>query len=204
MRQLTGMAPMAAGIWRRAPRWLRGAVTWGVTGKVIVGVSGILLNSDEQVLLLRHRFHNTRLWGLPGGWLSPRETIYDCWRREVKEELALEASVEGLVCHQATGRILEFYLLGRISGGQLEIDPVEILEARFFEADSLPPMESFGRWVIGQAFLQVGEGLETRRVGRTDQEPEGGPWETASDVRRFSPGEGPADASGEGKGAPRA
>jgi len=204
MRQLTGMAPMAAGIWRRAPRWLRGAVTWGVTGKVIVGVSGVLLNSDEQVLLLRHRFHNTRLWGLPGGWLSPGETIYDCWRREVKEELALEASVERLVCHRAIGRILEFYLLGRISGGEIKIDPVEILEARFFAADSLPPIESFGRRVIGQAFLQVGEAIETRRVGRTDQAPESGLGETAGEGRRFSPGEGPADAGGEGKGALRA
>ena len=204
MRQLTGMAPMVAGIWRRAPRWLRGAVTWGVTGKVIVGVSGVLLNDDEQVLLLRHRFHNTRLWGLPGGWLSPGETIYDCWRREVKEELALEVSVEGLVCHRAMRRILEFYLLGRISGGEIEIDPVEILEARFFGADSLPPMESFGRRVIGQAILQAGEAMESGRVGRTDQAPEEGLGETAGEGRRFSLGEEPADAGGGGEGALRA
>ncbi len=195
---------MAAGIWRRAPRWLRGAVTWGVTGKVIVGVSGVLLNDDEQVLLLRHRFHNTRLWGLPGGWLSPGETIHDCWRREVKEELALEASVERLVCHRAMGRILEFYLLGRIGGGQIRIDPVEILEARFFEADSLPPMGSFGRRVIGEAFLQFGGAMESGQVCRADEATEVGLGEMASEERRFSLGEEPADAGDGGEGGLRA
>ena len=97
MSQLGRMAPLAAGIWRRAPQWLRGAVTWMIAGKVIVGVSGVLLNEEGQVLLLRHRFHNNRIWGLPGGWLSPGETVYECWRREVKEELAL-GDVSGSGC----------------------------------------------------------------------------------------------------------
>ena len=154
MGRLSRMAPVAAGIWRRAPRWLRGAVTWMIAGKVIVGVSGVLLNGEGKVLLLRHRFHNNRIWGLPGGWLTPGETIYECWRREVKEELALETSDAAVVCHRATRRVLEFYLLGRISGGQLKIDPVEVLEARYFEADELPPMEPFGRKVVQQAVLR--------------------------------------------------
>lgn len=154
MGQLSRMAPLAAGIWRRAPQWLRGTVTWMIAGKVIVGVSGVLLNGEGKVLLLRHRFHSGMIWGLPGGWLSPGETIYECWRREVKEELSLETYAETIVCHRATRRVLEFYLLGRISGGLLKIDPVEILEARFFEADELPPMEPFCRKVVQQAVLR--------------------------------------------------
>ena len=161
MGQLNQIAPLAAGIWRRSPQWLRGAVTWVIAGKVLVGVSGVLLNEEGQVLLLRHRFHNNRIWGMPGGWLSPGETIYECWRREVKEELALETSAEAVVCHRATRRVLEFYLLGRISGGQLKIDPVEVLEARFFEADELPPMESFGGKVVRKALLGIeGDGSD--------------------------------------------
>lgn len=203
MRQLTRLAPLAAGVWNRAPQWLRGLVTWAVTGKVMVGVSGVLLNDEGQVLLLRHRFHNTRLWGLPGGWLSPGETIYSCWRREVKEELALETSVESVVCHRATRRILEFYLLGRIAGGALKIDPVEILEARFFAADKLPPMESFGRQVIREAVIQV-EAVESRIVGKTDQAPGGVSEGTTSEVYPFSGGKEPV-VSGHGRGdAPRA
>lgn len=149
--RLVGIAPLLAGIYRRAPHWLRGVVSWVTNGKVIVGVSGVLLNDADQVLLLRHRFHDERAWGMPGGWLSPGEDIFACWRREIREELALDAVVEGIICHRATRRTLEFYLLGRISGGQLKIDPVEILEARFFRVDELPPTGRFSAGVIGRA-----------------------------------------------------
>lgn len=155
--QLTRIAPLLAFFWRRAPLWLRGAVTWAINGKVIVGVSGALLNDADQILLLRHRFHNSNIWGMPGGWLSPGETVYDCWRREIKEELALSTTVEDFICHRANRRTLQFFLMGRISGGQLKIDDVEILEARFFSAEDLPPMEKFQQRVIAQAFRQMHE-----------------------------------------------
>ena len=174
MGQLSRIAPLAAGIWRRTPPWLRGAITWTVNGKVIVGVSGVLLNAEDQVLLLRHRFHNDRIWGLPGGWLSPGETVYDCWRREVKEELALDTSIEGIVCHRATRQVLEFYLLGRIGGGQLKIDPVEILEARFFSAEELPHMERYGTQVIRKALLQVEAAVDKSIANGSDQTPNRG------------------------------
>ncbi len=164
MVELTRIAPLAASLWRVAPNWLRGAVTWMINGKVLVGVSGALLNDENQVLLLRHRFHNTRIWGLPGGWLARGETVYDCWRREVKEELALEVSVDAILCHRAFRHTLEFYLLGRIRGGQWRIDPVEILEARFFSPDDLPPMESFSQWIVRQAYRQL-EGEMTAEAG---------------------------------------
>lgn len=163
--RLARIAPLAASLWRVAPNWLRGAVTWTINSKVLVGVSGALLNDENQVLLLRHRFHNTRIWGLPGGWLSRGETVYDCWRREVKEELALELSVEAVLCHRAFRHTLEFYLLGRIRGGQLRIDPVEILEARFFSPDDLPPMESFSQGVVRQAYRQL-KGERTADTGK--------------------------------------
>ena len=151
MGLLTKISPLLACIWRKAPQWLRGVVTWTINGKLIVGVTGVLLTDSDQILLLRHRFHHTAFWGLPGGWLSPGETIFDCWRREVREELALDVLVEEIVCHRATPRTLEFFLLGRVDGGQLKIDPVEIVEARYFTAEELPPMEKFHQLVIKQA-----------------------------------------------------
>ena len=198
MGQLSRIAPLAAGIWRRAPQWLRGAITWTVNGKVMVGVSGVLLNEENRVLLLRHRFHNNRIWGLPGGWLSPGETIYDCWRREVKEELALETSVEATICHRATRKVLEFYLLGRISGGQMKIDPVEILEARFFAADELPPMDPFGVRVIRQA-IEYAEMAMTTSTKCKNLAQTGSSEETAGERYQFSGQEEPVEGD-----APRA
>ena len=151
MGLLPRVAPMLARIWRRTPPWLRGFVTWIVAGKVIVGVSGVLLTESGQILLLSHRFHRSGIWGMPGGWLAPGETIFDCWRREVGEELALDVDIGGILRHRATRRTLEFFLWGRISGGQLTIDPVEIAGARFFSVEDLPPMERFHLGVVKQA-----------------------------------------------------
>lgn len=151
MGLIATVIPLLARIWRKSPPLLRGAITWAVTGKVIVGVSGVILTDSQQVLLLRHRFHQAGIWGMPGGWLSPGETIFDCWRREVREELALEIVVEEIIGHRSTSRTLEFFLLGRISGGQLAIDPIEIIEARLFSEHELPPMERYHRKLIEQA-----------------------------------------------------
>ena len=175
MGLLARTAPLLARIWRTAPQWLRGAVTWKINGKVIVGVSGVLLTDSDQVLLLRHRFHHTAIWGMPGGWLSPGETIFDCWRREVREELALDIVVEEIISHRATPRTLEFFLLGRIGGGQLTIDPVEIVEARFFPPEELPPMKTFHHEVIMQALRRPQE--EMAACEEPSQDSEGAPKE---------------------------
>ncbi len=172
--RLSGMAPLLAGIYRRAPQWLRGVFSWVTNGKVIVGVSGVLLDEADQVLLLRHRFHDGRAWGLPGGWLSPGEDIFACWRREIREELALDAAVEGIICHRATRRTLEFYLLGRICGGQLKIDPVEILEARFFCVEELPPMGRYSASVIGRALRNPARVDAASGPGQPNSKPAGG------------------------------
>ena len=161
MDLLVKTAPLLARIWRKTPPRLRAAVTWTINGKVIVGVSGVLLTDSDQALLLRHRFHHPAFWGMPGGWLAPGETIADCWRREIREELALDVAVEGIIGHRATRRTLEFFLLGRISGGQLAIDPLEIVEARLFSAEDLPPMERFHlaliRQTIGRRRTEMGK-----------------------------------------------
>lgn len=193
--QLSRIAPLLARIWRWAPRWLRGAITWAINGKVIVGVSGVLLNDADQILLLRHRFHNTSIWGMPGGWLSPGESVSDCWRREIREELALSTTVEAIICHRATRRTLEFFLIGRISGGQMKIDDVEILEARFFSAGDLPPMERPHLRVIEQAFSQVQEKETGWTVEETSQARSGWAVGEAGKRSQLSGQEEPKDGS---------
>lgn len=212
MGNLAKIVPLLAAIWRRLPPWLRGAVTWRINGKVIVGVSGVLLDDRNRALLLRHRFHSPNVWGMPGGWLSPGETIFDCWRREVREELALEVAVEGIIFHRAMPRTLEFYLVGQIIGGQLAVDPVEILEPRFFSAEELGGesfrMEPFQRQLIGQLLrskektgpqnaLCEGDAAVERGIARGSQ------WEGEEILGRLfqsSPGqEDSGNAAGEGK-----
>ena len=73
MGLIATVIPLLARIWPMAPPLQRGAISWAVTGKVIVGVGGVLLTGARQVLLLPHRFLQAGIWGMPGAWLSPGE-----------------------------------------------------------------------------------------------------------------------------------
>ncbi|MEZ4638449.1 MAG: NUDIX domain-containing protein [Caldilineaceae bacterium] len=123
--------------WRTIPEGVRWYIQWALNPKVVVGVSGILLNERDEVLLLKHRFHPENPWGFPAGG-STVESVDQAWLREVKEETGLDAVVEGLVMQENSLLTLEFILWGRVTGGALALDGLEILDAQYFAADNLP------------------------------------------------------------------
>jgi 8-oxo-dGTP diphosphatase len=59
-------------------------------------VAAIIMRRD-QMLLVEHRKRGQRYWVLPGGRLEGNETLDAALRRELKEELRLEAQVGRLV-----------------------------------------------------------------------------------------------------------
>src|SRR5438105_2965328 len=59
-------------------------------------VAAIIMRRD-QMLLVEHRKRGQRYWVLPGGRLEGNETLDAALRRELKEELRLEAQVLRLV-----------------------------------------------------------------------------------------------------------
>ncbi len=63
----------------------------------LVGV-GALIHKEGRVLMIRRRFEpNKGKWSLPGGLVEVGEAPEDAARREVREELGLEAVVESLL-----------------------------------------------------------------------------------------------------------
>lgn len=60
----------------------------------VIGVA-VIWNDEGQILIDRRRSEGAMggLWEFPGGKVQPGETIEECIKREIKEELAIEIAV---------------------------------------------------------------------------------------------------------------
>ncbi len=105
---------------------------------VVMGASVAVIEDDAILLTLREDFE---VWCLPGGEIDEGESLAECARREVREEIGLEVELTRLVgCYSRIGWRPRHSLVfaGQISGGTWTLDPREVLEARFFPFDALP------------------------------------------------------------------
>lgn len=104
-----------------------------------VGVMIVLGNDRGEVLLLRHVFHTTAEWGIPGGWLEPGETPQQGALRELREETGLEA-VLGPVVHlsrEPEPSHIPIVFAAHVKPGTLRLG-FEIRQARWCGAGDLP------------------------------------------------------------------
>ncbi|MBL7494149.1 NUDIX domain-containing protein [Frankia sp. AgB1.9] len=134
------MRKVVAVAWRTIRGPAQWWVLWAVHSKFMVGVTGIVADSDGRILLLRHRlWPEGRQWGLPTGYAKSGERFEDTIVREVREETGLDVAVSEMV-HLKSGYKLrvEVAYAATFTGGELKVNALEILEARWFPPDQLP------------------------------------------------------------------
>lgn len=134
------MKNLVARLWRLIRGPLQWRLLWLWHAKFMVGVTGVVRDSEGRVLLLRHRmWPPDRQWGCPTGYANKSERFEDTVVREVREETGLHVKVQQLV-HLKSGYKLrvEVAYEAEFAGGTLTIDSVEILEAKWFSPHNLP------------------------------------------------------------------
>ncbi|MEY7977484.1 NUDIX hydrolase [Streptomyces pilosus] len=126
-------------LWRLL-RPVQPRVMWLLHAKFVVGVTGVVRDEEGRVLLLRHRMWPPgRQWGLPSGFARKGEDFRDTVVREVREETGLDVEVGRLVMLNSGLRTrMEVAFEARLLGGELRLDPFEILDARWCRPDDLP------------------------------------------------------------------
>ncbi len=98
MNSHTRLKRSMAGLVRWRPsRWLLRLAVRLFAPQHRVGVSVIVINTDQQILLLKHVYHPTLPWGPPGGWLDKGEDPRTGAARELREETGITAEIGPLL-----------------------------------------------------------------------------------------------------------
>ena len=98
----------------------------------------------REVLLARHTYGAKQLWVLVGGFVDAAETLEHAARREVAEEVGLDATDLTYFGSEAwglngTGVLLTLFTARAADpGAEPTVDGHEIAEARYFPVDDLP------------------------------------------------------------------
>jgi 8-oxo-dGTP diphosphatase len=131
---------LIARLWRIIRGPMQWRVLWLAHAKFMVGVTGIVRDDQQRVLLLRHRmWPEGRQWGLPTGYAIAGEEFTSTVVREVKEETGLDVR-PGELAHLKSGYKLRIEVAyeAEFIGGTLKIDNFEILEAQWCYPENLP------------------------------------------------------------------
>jgi len=103
-----------------------------------------LVTRGRELLLARAPRFLPEMYSALAGFVEPGETIEDCVRREVREEVGIEVEAPEYFGSQswAFPHSLMIAFTARYAGGEITPDPAEIADARWFPVDALPKLPS--------------------------------------------------------------
>jgi len=128
-----------AALWRRAPKWARRFGALLTESRFTVTVGAVVIDSRNRVLLLQHHFRPGSGWGIPGGFIHPREQPEEAICRELREEIGLEIEVANVAFIRTLQKYRQVEIIFRcITRGIPLSQGFEINRAEWFELDSLP------------------------------------------------------------------
>jgi 8-oxo-dGTP diphosphatase len=120
-----------------------------------MGAAAAVLDSQEQVLLVRHTYGKLN-WELPGGASEPGESIIETALRELREETGLEAVAERLTgVYYDTETDAHHFVFRCLLSSEASPAPTspEISACEYWSAADLPhPISNFTIQRIEDAF----------------------------------------------------
>jgi len=120
----------------------------------LIGVTGIILNDKNEILLFKHSYRQTE-WGLPGGYIKAKEHPQEALEREIEEESGLVVSVDEelkIRTDRESARV-DICFVGKLMGGDFRKSS-EVLEAKFFSFNDLPLLSKQRLFLIEQTLFQ--------------------------------------------------
>ncbi|OGM20475.1 hypothetical protein A2863_01420 [Candidatus Woesebacteria bacterium RIFCSPHIGHO2_01_FULL_38_9b] len=110
-----------------------------VNDQFLIGVTGIIFNDQNEILLIKHSYRDNGKWSLPGGYIKGKEHPKEGLEREIEEETGLVVSADERLkirTDRHSSR-LDIVYSGKLIGGEFKSSE-EAQEVGFFKFDSLP------------------------------------------------------------------
>lgn len=122
----------------------------------LIGVTGIFLDNNKRILLVKHSYRSGDRWSLPGGYIKSGEHPKEGLEREVKEETGFEVSADTRlkIRTDRNSSRLDITYSGKFFGGVFTPSK-EVSEAKLFSFDSLPVLAADQLLFINQALNKV-------------------------------------------------
>lgn len=120
----------------------------------LVGVTGVIFNERNEILLFKHTYR-AHSWSLPGGYMKAKEHPREALEREILEESQLVVSIDEQLktrTDRDSARI-EICYIGTFIGGDF-VSSAEVSEYGFFPTDSLPLLRKNQLFLIDRAIQQ--------------------------------------------------
>ncbi len=138
----------------RLPKNLQLLIMRFFQDQFLVGVTGIIFNGQNEILLFKHtyRLHG---WSLPGGYLKSGEHPREALEREIKEESGLVVSVDESLKTRTDrdSARLDMCYTGILIGGDFK-STSEVSEYGFFTQDNMPLLRKNQVFLIDEALKQ--------------------------------------------------
>lgn len=134
------MKSVLAKLWRflLLPKALQLAVMRLFQDEFLIGVTGVILNKQSEILVCKHTYRQTK-WSLPGGYIKTKEHPTEGLAREIEEETGFIVRIEKIIqtrTDRETAR-LDMACIGTLVGGEFKPNH-EVSQAGFFSFENLP------------------------------------------------------------------
>ncbi len=129
-----------------------------VQDQFLVGVTGVIFNEKDEVLLFRHTYRNDYEWSLPGGYMKKGEHPKEGIEREIEEESGFIVSADTrfkIRTDRQTAR-LDIVYVGKYLGGTFR-KSTEVDRAEFFSFRELPDIRKDQLMLIRKILERRGE-----------------------------------------------
>lgn len=111
-----------------------------------IAAGGVIEQEGKYLLIQEAREDIHGKWNLPAGQLDPGETVSEAAKREIYEECGFRVELTG-VCQIGSWKLVDNIAIGiifstKIVGGEINFNPDEIMDAKWFTYDEILAMRS--------------------------------------------------------------